>query len=94
MMADIHPSSVISSEAALGREVRIGPFCVVGPDVTVGDNCKVQNNVSVYKGVTLEDGVFCGPSMVFTNVLTPRAFVERKDEFRLTRVRRGHGARR
>jgi UDP-2-acetamido-3-amino-2,3-dideoxy-glucuronate N-acetyltransferase len=62
---------------------------MVGPDVTVGDGCKVQNNVSIYKGVTLEDGVFCGPSCVFTNVNNPRAEVERKDEFRPTLVKRG-----
>jgi UDP-2-acetamido-3-amino-2,3-dideoxy-glucuronate N-acetyltransferase len=74
---------------------RLGPRCVVGqnvmigPDVTIGAGCKIQNNVSVYKGVTLEDDVFCGPSMVFTNVLTPRAHVERKDEFLPTLVRKG-----
>ena len=74
---------------------RIGAGCVlgqnvmVGPDVEVGGGCKIQNNVSIYKGVTLEAEVFCGPSCVFTNVLTPRAFVERKDEFKPTLVRRG-----
>ena len=62
---------------------------VVGPDVTVGDRCRIQNNVSVYAGVMLEDGVFCGPSCVFTNVYNPRAEVSRKDEFRSTVVRRG-----
>ena len=62
---------------------------MIGPDVVIGDKCKVQNNVSIYKGVTLEDGVFCGPSCVFTNVNTPRAEIERKDEFLATRVRRG-----
>lgn len=62
---------------------------MVGPDVDIGDGCKIQNNVSVYKGVTLEAGVFCGPSCVFTNVLTPRALVERKDEFKPTLVRQG-----
>jgi UDP-2-acetamido-3-amino-2,3-dideoxy-glucuronate N-acetyltransferase len=62
---------------------------MIGPDVTVGSGCKIQNNVSIYKGVTLEDDVFCGPSMVFTNVLTPRAFVERKDEFAPTLVKCG-----
>ena len=60
----------------------IGQNVMLGPDVTVGDRCKIQNNVSVYKGVTLEDGVFCGPSCVFTNVINPRAEIERKDEFR------------
>src|SRR3712207_4658499 len=58
-------------------------------DVVIGDRCKIQNNVSVYKGVTLEDGVFCGPSCVFTNVLNPRAEIERKEEFKQTRVGRG-----
>lgn len=78
----------------LGRS-RIGNACVIGqnvtigPDVTIGNGCKIQNNVSVYKGVTLEDDVFCGPSMVFTNVLTPRAHVERKNEFAPTLVKRG-----
>ena len=62
---------------------------MIGPDVAVGDNCKIQNNVSLYKGVELGDGVFCGPSCVFTNVLNPRAEVERKDEFRRTHVARG-----
>jgi UDP-2-acetamido-3-amino-2,3-dideoxy-glucuronate N-acetyltransferase len=62
---------------------------MIGPEVTIGDGCKIQNNVSLYKGVTLEDGVFCGPSCVFTNVLTPRAEIERKDEFRATSVGRG-----
>ena len=62
---------------------------MIGPDVTVGNGCKIQNNVSLYKGVTLEDDVFCGPSMVFTNVRTPRAHVERKDEFAPTLIRRG-----
>ncbi len=62
---------------------------MAGPGVTIGDNCKIQNNVSVYAGVTLEDGVFCGPSCVFTNVVNPRAEIERKSEFRPTVVRRG-----
>lgn len=73
----------------VGRNCSLGQNVVAGPDVTIGDNCKVQNNVSLYKGVTLEDGVFCGPSCVFTNVLTPRAEVERKAEFSATLVRRG-----
>lgn len=74
---------------------RIGPGCVIGqnvmigPRVTVGRGSKIQNNVSLYEAVTLEDEVFCGPSCVFTNVLTPRAFVERKAEFAPTLVRRG-----
>jgi len=75
--------------------VRIGENCVLGqnvvagPDVTIGNNVKIQNNVSVYKGVTLEDGVFCGPSCVFTNVDNPRAEIERKSEFADTLVKRG-----
>lgn len=73
----------------LGRDCVLGQNVMVGPRVSIGDGCKVQNNVSLYEGVTLEDDVFCGPSCVFTNVLTPRAFVERKDEFRPTLVRRG-----
>ena len=62
---------------------------MIGPDVSLGDKCKLQNNVSVYPGVTLEDGVFCGPSCVFTNVINPRAEIERKTEFRPTLVKRG-----
>ena len=62
---------------------------MVGPKVEIGNGCKIQNNVSLYKGITLADEVFCGPSCVFTNVLTPRAFVERKDEFAPTLVGRG-----
>ncbi|WP_421121305.1 acyltransferase [Aquihabitans daechungensis] len=73
----------------IGAECTLGQNVVVGPDVTVGDRCRIQNNVSVYAGVTLEDGVFCGPSCVFTNVYNPRAEVSRKDEFRTTVVRRG-----
>jgi UDP-2-acetamido-3-amino-2,3-dideoxy-glucuronate N-acetyltransferase len=73
----------------VGARVIVGQNCVIGPDVAIGDGCKIQNNVSLYKGVTLEAGVFCGPSCVFTNVLTPRAEIERKSEFRPTLVRRG-----
>jgi len=74
---------------------RIGPGCNLGQhvyvdrDVSIGARCKVQNNVSVYTRVTLEDDVFCGPSVVFTNVMNPRAFIERKHEFRPTLIRRG-----
>lgn len=78
--------SHILSKTTLGKNCIIGQNVMIGPDVTVGDNCKIQNNVSLYKGVTLGDGVFCGPSCVFTNVNTPRAQVERKDEFLLTDV--------
>lgn len=75
-----HFSHVLSG-SRVGENCVLGQNVMVGPDVIIGSGCKIQNNVSVYKGVTLEDGVFCGPSSVFTNVLTPRAFVERKDEF-------------
>lgn len=73
----------------IGKNCAIGQNVMIGPDVKIGDRCKIQNNVSVYKGVTLEDEVFCGPSCVFTNVITPRAFVERKHEFKPTVVKRG-----
>ena len=67
----------------------LGQNVFVGNKVVIGDRCKVQNNVSVYDNVTLEDGVFCGPSMVFTNVYNPRGLIERKDQYRDTMVRRG-----
>jgi len=73
----------------IGKDCIIGQNVMIGPGVSVGDRCKIQNNVSIYQGVTLEDGVFCGPSCVFTNVVNPRAEIERKDEFRPTRVGRG-----
>ncbi len=73
----------------IGEGCIIGQNVMIGPDVSVGRKCKIQNNVSVYKGVTLEDEVFIGPSAVFTNVINPRAFIERKDEFRPTLVKRG-----
>ena len=73
----------------IGQGCVLGQNVMVGPDVRVGDGCKIQNNVALYKGVTLEDEVFCGPSCVFTNVLTPRAHIERKTEFASTRVGRG-----
>jgi len=73
----------------IGENCVLGQNVMAGPDVTLGNNCRVQNNVSIYKGIILEDDVFCGPSMVFTNVLNPRAFVERKDEFAQTLVMRG-----
>ncbi|KAA0971878.1 N-acetyltransferase [Aureimonas fodinaquatilis] len=81
--------SHILGQTILGQNVIVGQNVVIGPQVSVGDGCKIQNNVSLYKGVTLEADVFCGPSCVFTNVLNPRAFVERKDEFRPTLVRQG-----
>jgi UDP-2-acetamido-3-amino-2,3-dideoxy-glucuronate N-acetyltransferase len=79
----------VLSGSKIGRNCVLGQNVMAGPNVTIGDGCKIQNNVSIYDGVTLEDEVFCGPSCVFTNVLTPRAFVERKDEFGETLVRRG-----
>ena len=81
--------SHILSGTRIGRNCSIGQNVMAGPDVSIGENCKIQNNVSLYKGVTLEQGVFCGPSCVFTNVLTPRAEIERKDEFAATLVKRG-----
>ncbi|HSC01103.1 MAG TPA: acyltransferase [Burkholderiaceae bacterium] len=79
----------ISAGARIGARCSFGQNVFVGSDVTIGDNVRVQNNVSVYDAVTLEDDVFCGPSMVFTNVYNPRAAVSRKDEYRRTLVRRG-----
>lgn len=75
--------------ARIGRGVSLGQNVFVGNKVVIGDNCKIQNNVSVYDDVTLEEGVFCGPSMVFTNVYNPRSLIERKDEYRPTLVRKG-----
>ena len=79
----------ISGGARIGRGCSFGQGVYVGNDVVIGDNVKIQNNVSVYDAVTLEDDVFCGPSMVFTNVHNPRAAVVRKNEYRRTLVRRG-----
>lgn len=79
----------IISGSRIGDNCNIGQNVVIGPDVTIGDRCKIQNNVSVYKGVTLEDDVFCGPSMVFTNVFNPRAHIRRMDEARPTIVKKG-----
>lgn len=79
----------VCSGARIGREVSLGQNVFVGNRVVIGDRCKIQNNVSVYDNVTLEEGVFCGPSMVFTNVYNPRALIERKDEYRDTLVKKG-----
>jgi UDP-2-acetamido-3-amino-2,3-dideoxy-glucuronate N-acetyltransferase len=79
----------ICSGAKIGKRVSLGQNVFVGNRVVIGDECKIQNNVSVYDNVTLEDGVFCGPSMVFTNVYNPRSFVERKSEYRDTLVKCG-----
>src|SRR5690606_37427393 len=81
--------SHLLAHTTVGVDCTIGQNVMIGPNVRVGDRCKIQNNVSLYEGVELDDGVFCGPSCVFTNVLTPRAEVERKEEFRPTLVRRG-----
>lgn len=75
--------------AQIGRDCSLGQNVFVGNRVVIGNNCKIQNNVSVYDNVTLEDDVFCGPSMVFTNVYNPRSAVPRKDEYRDTLVREG-----
>ena len=75
--------------AKIGKNVSLGQNVFVGNKVVIGDNCKIQNNVSVYDNVMLEEGVFCGPSMVFTNVYNPRSLVERKDEYRDTLVKCG-----
>ena len=75
--------------ARIGKGVSLGQNVFVGNKVAIGDRCKIQNNVSVYDNVTLEEGVFCGPSMVFTNVYNPRSLIERKSEYRDTLVRRG-----
>jgi UDP-2-acetamido-3-amino-2,3-dideoxy-glucuronate N-acetyltransferase len=83
-----HFSHVLGG-SSVGQGCNIGQNVVIGPDVSIGRGCKIQNNVSVYKGVTLEDHVFCGPSMVFTNVFNPRANIRRMDEIRSTLVRTG-----
>lgn len=83
-----HFSHVIAG-SVIGDNCRIGQNVVIGPDVKIGDNVKIQNNVSVYKGVTLEDGVFCGPSCVFTNVFNPRSEIPRMDQIRKTLVKKG-----
>jgi len=81
--------SHVCAGARIGRGVSLGQNVFVGNKVTIGDHCKVQNNVSVYDNVHLEEGVFCGPSMVFTNVYNPRSLIERKSEYRDTLVKRG-----
>jgi UDP-2-acetamido-3-amino-2,3-dideoxy-glucuronate N-acetyltransferase len=79
----------ISAGAVIGKRCSFGQNVYVGNKVLIGDNCKIQNNVSIYDAVTLEDDVFCGPSMVFTNVYNPRSAVVRKDEYRPTLVKKG-----
>lgn len=82
-----HFSHVFNS--TIGKNCSIGQNVMIGPNVTIGDNCKIQNNVSLYAGVVLEDDVFVGPSVVFTNVINPRAFIERKKEFKRTLIKKG-----
>src|SRR3546814_7214597 len=79
----------VCAGARIGAGVSLGQNVFVANKVVIGDRCKIQNNVSVYDNVTLEEGVFCGPSMVFTNVYNPRSLVERKDEYRDTLVKKG-----
>jgi UDP-2-acetamido-3-amino-2,3-dideoxy-glucuronate N-acetyltransferase len=79
----------VMSDSVIGRNCNIGQNVVVSSGVRIGDGCKIQNNVSLYMGVILEDDVFCGPSMVFTNVVNPRSHVSRKDEYQRTLVGRG-----
>lgn len=81
--------SHITAGATIGKNCNIGQNVVISPDVVIGNGVKIQNNVSVYTGVTLEDDVFCGPSMVFTNVFTPRSHISRKNEYRKTLVKKG-----
>ena len=81
--------SHILSGSKIGATCNVGQNVVIGPDVTIGNKCKIQNNVSIYKGVTLEDGVFCGPSMVFTNIYNPRAEIGKMDQVRPTLIRKG-----
>ncbi len=81
----------VNSGAVIGERCSLGQNVVVMPRTKIGNNVKIQNNVSVYEGVELEDDVFCGPSMVFTNVINPRSHVSRKHEYRRTLVKRGRG---
>ena len=79
----------VSGGAQIGESVSLGQNVFVGSKVTIGNRCKIQNNVSIYDNVHLEEGVFCGPSMVFTNVYNPRSLIERKNEYRDTTVKKG-----
>jgi UDP-2-acetamido-3-amino-2,3-dideoxy-glucuronate N-acetyltransferase len=81
--------SHILSGSNIGRNCSFGQNCVVGPNVIIGDGVKVQNNISIYEGVEIEDDVFLGPSMVFTNVINPRAFIVRRQEFKKTVLKKG-----
>jgi UDP-2-acetamido-3-amino-2,3-dideoxy-glucuronate N-acetyltransferase len=79
----------VLKNTVIGDNTTLGQNVVAGPNVKIGSNCKIQNNVSVYNGVEIEDDVFCGPSCVFTNVINPRAFIEKKDEFKKTLLKKG-----
>jgi UDP-2-acetamido-3-amino-2,3-dideoxy-glucuronate N-acetyltransferase len=79
----------VSGGARIGKGVSLGQNVYVGNKVRIGDHCKIQNNVSIFDNVTLEEGVFCGPSMVFTNVYNPRALIDRKSEYRDTLIKKG-----
>jgi len=79
----------VFGKSTIGDNCVLGQNVMVGPDVTIGSNSKIQNNVSLYKGITIENDVFCGPSCVFTNVKTPRSFIDRSDEFLKTIIREG-----
>ncbi len=81
--------SHILSNSIIGKNCSFGQNCVVGPNVKIGNGVKVQNNISIYDGVEVEDDVFLGPSMVFTNVVNPRSFIVRKEEFRKTLLKKG-----
>lgn len=83
-----HYSHVLKN-STIGKNCKIGQNVMIGPDAEIGNNCKIQNNVSVYQGVTLEEGVFCGPSMVFTNVMNPRSEIPRMSELKKTLVKKG-----
>lgn len=79
----------ILSNTQIGDNCSFGQNCVVGPNVSIGNNVKVQNNISIYEGVEVEDGVFIGPSVVFTNVINPRSFIVRKQEYKKTLLKKG-----
>ena len=81
--------SHILSNTTIGKNCSFGQNCVVGPKVSIGNGVKVQNNISIYEGVEVEDDVFLGPSMVFTNVINPRSFIVRKEEFKKTLLKKG-----
>ncbi len=83
-----HFSHVLSG-SNIGKNCSFGQNCVVGPKVNIGNGVKVQNNISIYEGVEVEDDVFLGPSMVFTNVINPRAFIVRREEFKITLLKKG-----